>query len=107
MSGIFGQLKPAIATWEDLYTAPANVEETLRVIIANLGSSNTTFRVAVSKGGAPILDEHRITGGDEPILANVSGSTIGFVITSTDVIRVFSGNGDVAFTATGTTRDTS
>lgn len=105
MSGILGQSKPVASTWTDIYTVPASTVATARVIIANLGSSNTTFRVAVSKDGDPIEDKHRITGGDEPILDNTSGSTIGFAISSGDIIRVFSGNGNVAFTATGETRD--
>lgn len=105
MSGILGQSKPLASVWTDLYTVPASTVTTVRVIIANLTSADTTFRVAASKDGDPIADEHRITGGDEPIKGNTSGSTIGFAVSSGDIIRVFSGNGNIAFTATGETRD--
>ena len=104
MSGLLGQAKPAASIWTDIYTVPATTVATARVIIANLGAADTTFRVALSKGGAAIADEHRVTGGDEPIKGDVSGSTIGFAISSGDIIRVFSGNGNLAFTATGEER---
>ena len=104
MSGLFGQLVPPAGVWTDLYLVPANAEESMRVIIANLGAVDTTFRVAASKNGAALIDAHRITGGDEGIQANTSGSTIAFVVTTGDIIRVYSANGQVAFTATGTTR---
>ncbi len=103
MSGILGQLAPASGSWVDLYTVPAATVASLRVIITNRGGSATTFRVALSEDGDAIADLHHIAS-DKDVAANDTGSTIAFVISSTDVVRVFAGNGNLSFTATGETR---
>lgn len=104
MSGLLGQLAPAAGVWVDLYVVPSNRVVSMRVIVTNRGTTDTTFRVAASKDGAAIADEHHITT-DKPIQGNDTGATIGFVVSHQDVVRVFAGNGNLSFTATGETRE--
>ena len=102
MSGILGQAISVTDTWVDLYTCPALTIAVMRVIITNRGGSDATFRVAASENGDAIADLHHISH-DKTIVANDTGSTIGFVVSSTDVVRVYASNNDLRFTATGET----
>ncbi len=105
MSGLLGQLAPGAGSWQDLYTCPASTICTLRVIVSNRAGADTSFRVAASKDGDVIANEHWLAP-DKPIAGNDTGATIGFVISSGDVVRVYAGNANLSFTATGETRAT-
>lgn len=105
MSGLLGQVAPAAETWTDVYTCPANTVAALRVIVTNREDTDTTFRVAASKNGDPIANHHWLAG-DKPIQAYDTGSSIAFVVAATDVVRVYGGNANLSFTATGETRST-
>lgn len=103
MSGLLGQLDPSAAAWENIYTCPADTVCSLRVIVSNRTGVDSTFRVAASKDGDAIASEHWISS-NKPIAGNDTGATIGFVISEGDIVRVWSGNGELSFTATGETR---
>lgn len=103
MSGLLGQLAPSAASWQNIYTCPASTVCSLRVIVSNRTGVDTTFRVAASKNGDAIANKHWISS-DKPIAGNDTGATIGFVISAGDIVRVWSGNGELSFTATGETR---
>lgn len=75
----------------------------MRVIVANRADADDTFRIAISPDGAAIADEHLISGQDQDIAAKDSGSTIGFVVGSGDIVRVYAGSANLSFTATGET----
>ncbi len=102
-SGILGQAAPAATTLTDIYTVPATTVASLRVIITNRGINDASFRVAVSPNGAAIVDRHFIAF-DKLMAANDAGSTIAFVVSSGDIVRVFAENADFSFTATGEER---
>ena len=103
MSGIFGQLAPASSVWTDLYTCPAGTVSVLRVIVSNRGAAATSFRVAVSENGDAIANLHHIAS-DKAIAGNDTGSTVSFVVSATDIVRVWAGNTSLSFTATGESR---
>ncbi len=103
MSGILGQLAPAATTWEDLYTCPSRTVATLRVIISNRSVLDSSFRVAASKDGDAIVNKHWLAP-DKAIAGNDTGATIGFVVSSGDIVRVYAAGADLSFTATGETR---
>ena len=103
MSGLLGQLAPSAASWENIYTCPAATVCSLRVIVSNRTAADTTFRVAASKDGDALVDKHWISS-NKPIAGDDTGATIGFVISAGDIVRVWSGNGNLSFTATGETR---
>ncbi len=104
MSGILGQIAPTGGSFFDLYTCPVNTVATMRVIITNRGGPDTSFRVAISENGDPVADLHSIAF-DKPIQGNDTGSTIGFAVSGGDIVRVFAGNSNLSFTATGEERD--
>ena len=104
MSGLLGQALPAAATWVTIYTCPAGEIAVMRVIVSNRAGAATNFSVQAVKSGGTPGGEHEI-GSEVPIEANTPASSIGFVLSGGDFVRVRSANGDVAFTATGETRD--
>jgi len=103
VSGLLGQLAPTPSAWFDLYTCPANTVATLRVIVTNRVAVSTFFRVAASANGDAIADLHALAY-DKAIGETDTGTTIAFVLSGGDVVRVYSGNGNLSFTATGETR---
>jgi hypothetical protein len=103
MSGILGQAAPSAGVWTDIYTVPATTVAVVRVIITNRAGTDATFRVAASPDGAAIADAHWIAG-DKPIAGGDSGSSIAFVVNSSDVVRVYASSANLSFTCTGETR---
>lgn len=103
MSGVFGQAAPSSGVWTDIYTVPASTVAVVRVIITNRAAGDASFRVAASPNGAAIANEHWIAG-DKPIAGNDSGSSIAFVVSSGDVVRVYASTANLSFTATGESR---
>lgn len=101
-SGILGQSDPAAASLTDLYTCPPNTIATLKVIVSNRAAA-TTFKIAVGVDGQANQDRQELAS-DTPIGANEPGSTVGFIISGDDVVRVSSASGSVSFTATGEER---
>ena len=102
-SGILGQAAPAAITLTDIYTVPLLTVATMRVIVTNRSINSALFSVAVSKDGDPIADEHFIAF-DKRIEGSDTGSTIGFAVSSGDIVRVESNTGNLSFTATGEER---
>lgn len=105
--GILGQAAPAATTLTDLYTGPSvpDAKDAIgRVIITNRDSSSATFRIALAPLGAADAPSQQIAF-DKAIAGNDTGSTIAFMVGSTDVIRVFASNGNLSFTFTGIEQD--
>lgn len=100
MSGILGQL--ATSAEADLYTCPPRTIATLKVIISNRGAA-TTFQICVAVNGEA-GDVKQDLASNTNIAANEPRSSVSFVISSGDVIRVSAGSANVSFTATGETR---
>lgn len=103
MSGLLGQAAPGSSVLTDIYTCPASTVAVMRVIITNRSLNPANFRVAASKDGDAIVNEHYVAF-DKRMEGNDTGSTIGFVVSSGDVVRVESDTGLVSFTATGEER---
>ncbi len=100
---ILGQLDGAVATDELLYEVPVNTNVTARVIVTNRAASSTSFRVAAVPDGETLSLEHYLAY-DKPIAGNETGSSIAVDLGAGDQLRVYSGNGNLSFTATGPTR---
>ena len=103
MHGILGQSAPAGGVLTTLYTGPGNRHATVRIIVCNRGSVDT-FRLAVSPGGASIASAHYLAYG-QVIEANDSLASAAFTVKASDVVRVFSTNGNCSFTLTGIEED--
>lgn len=97
--GILGQTAPAAGVTADIYTVPVGKRGNIRVIVANRGADDT-FRVAVSPGGAGLVDAHYITFG-QLLEANEAITSAPFEVGSGDVVRVYSTNGTISFTVSG------
>jgi len=101
--GVLAQVLPNPGILATLFTGTAAKKGTVKLIVCNT-SSIDLVRVAVSPGGAAIQSKHYLAY-DMPIDANESLSSTGFMIKEGDVVRVYSANGNVAFTLTGLEED--
>jgi len=104
VSGILGQVAPGAGGLVDIYTCPANTVASLRVIVTNRTAIADSFRVALALNGAAD-DLKQYVAYDKTISPTDTGSTIAFMISSGDVVRVRAGLGFCSFLATGETRD--
>ena len=98
---VLGQSLPAATTNIDIYTASvATVCSTLS--ICNLGTS-TNVRVAVRRGGAALTNSQYIVYDNYVNQYDSIFLTLGITLASTDVVTVYSGSGNVAFSLFGST----
>lgn len=96
-----GQAIPAALTLTTLYTVPgvSTVVSTLKV--CNQSSSATTFRVSVAVAAAADATKQYVYY-DTPLDGNDTFSaTEGWSLAVTDVVRVYSGNGQCSFNIFG------
>lgn len=103
MHGILGQSSPVGGVLTTVYTGPGQKHATVRMIVCNR-SGVDLFRIAVSPGGAAIAPSHYLAY-DMVIAANDSLSSSAFTVKASDVVRVYSANGDLSFTLTGIEED--
>ena len=100
---ILGQLSPLATTETVLYVVPVSTSAVCSSIsICNRGTTQTTFRVSISQGGASITNKDYLyydvtLAGNDTFIA-----TIGVTLATTDVIRVYSGNANLSFQIWGT-----
>ncbi len=100
---ILGQVSPLATTSTDLYTVPASTSAVCSSIsICNRGTSDTTFRVSISQGGASITNKDYLyydvtLAGNDTFVA-----TLGITLATTDKIRVYAGNTNLSFQIWGT-----
>lgn len=98
---VLGQSNPAATTLTTLYTVPSATQAVCSTLsICNLGAS-TTFRVAVRPGGAAIANQHYIVYDNFINAGDTVFLTIGTTLAATDVVSVFAGSANVAFTLSG------
>lgn len=99
---VLGQLAPVAATLTDLYTVPSGGSAVASTLIAtNRGTTATKIRVAVRVAGAAISDKAYIIYDLNVPGNNGHVSTIGITLGSTDVVGVYSLNGNVSFNLFG------
>jgi hypothetical protein len=98
---VLGQSNPSATTLTTLYTVPASTQAIASTLsVANLGVS-TTFRVAVCPAGATIANQHYLAY-DASVNANDSFYlTLGISLAATDVVSVYAGTANLAFSLFG------
>lgn len=98
---VLGQSNPAATTATTLYTVPAATSAVCSTLsVANLGVS-TTFRVAVRPAGAALANQHYIAY-DSAINAGAAVYlTLGVSLATTDVVTVYAGTANLAFSLFG------
>jgi glucose-6-phosphate dehydrogenase assembly protein OpcA len=99
---VLGQLNPSATTLTTLYTVPASTAAVVSSLaVCNLASSATTYRIAVRPAGATVANQHYLAY-DAAIPANDTVTlVIGVSLATTDVISVYAGSANVAFSAYG------
>jgi glucose-6-phosphate dehydrogenase assembly protein OpcA len=99
---VLGQLLPAADTLSTAYTVPANSSAVVStIVVANLGSAPTSFRIAVRPGGATIENKHYVAYDISIASLDSITLTLGLTVTATDVISVESNSGLVSFNIFG------
>ena len=98
---VLGQSNPAATTLTTLYTVPSATSAVCSTLsICNLGVS-TTFRVAIRPAGASIANQHYIVYDNFVNQYDTVFLTIGTTLATTDVVSVYAGTANVAFTLSG------
>lgn len=99
---VLGQSNPSANTDTTIYTVPSATSAVLSTVsIANLSTTNATFRIAVRPAGATLANSHYLAF-DAPVLANDSVFlTLGVSLAATDVLTVRASSANVAFGAFG------
>lgn len=99
---VLGQANPAATTLTSLYTVPSATQSIASTLsVCNMGVS-TNARVAVRPAGASIDPKHYIVydmtlGSGETLFL-----TVGMSLDTTDVVSVYAGHANVAFSLFGT-----
>lgn len=100
---VLGQACPTGTSDTTLYTVPSSTQTVVSsIVIANITTSNATYRVAVRPAGASIANQH-YNAYDVTVAANDSVTlTIGITLGAADVITVRSSAANaIAFSAYG------
>lgn len=99
---VLGQSNPSATTATTLYTVPAATSSVVSSIsIANLASSDASFRIAVRPAGASLANQHYLAY-DVTVGANdTTIITVGITLATTDVITVYASTANLVFHAYG------
>lgn len=100
---VLGQALPSANTFNNLYTVPVATSAIVSTLnICNQSLSNVTFRAAVRPAGETLSGKHYVVF-DSPIPAQDSiAVSLGMTMGNTDVLTVFSFQGNVSFNVFGT-----
>jgi glucose-6-phosphate dehydrogenase assembly protein OpcA len=99
---VLGQSNPAATTNTDIYTVPASTSTIVStIVIANLASTDATFRIAIRPGGATIANQHYVAYNVTVGGADSTTVTIGPTLAATDKITVYASTANVAFNVFG------
>lgn len=90
---VLGQAVPANTNATDVYTVPSATSAVVStIVVANITSTNYTYRIAVRPAGATLANQHYLAY-DVTCAANDSVTlTLGITLAATDVITVRSSN---------------
>jgi len=99
---VLGQSNPSATTLTALYTVPSSTQTICSTLnVCNIGTSATTYRIAVRPAGATVANQHYLVY-DSSIPANDSiALTLGISLATTDVVSVYAGNANLAFSLFG------
>lgn len=99
---VLGQVNPAATTATTLYTVPSATQAIVStIVIANLTTSNATFRIAVRPGGATLANQHYAAYDVTVGASDSTALTLGITLGAADVITVYASSASIAFAAYG------
>ena len=99
---VLGQSNPAATTATTLYTVPASTQAVVStIVVANLVTSNATFRIAVRPAGETLANKHYVAYDVTVGASDSTALTLGITLGATDVITVYASTANIAFAAYG------
>lgn len=101
--GALGQSLPAATTLTGAYTVPSAKHATVEVVICNRGSAAIVRLSHAISGAADTGAQYLLY--DFAVAAGESKTTARFTMKATDVLRVYSDTGAVAFNVNGIEED--
>jgi hypothetical protein len=103
---VLGQTGPTATSDTDVYTVPSSKYAVISTItVANRGTGDATYRIAVRPDGATIANEHYIAY-DTTVLANDTiAITLGLTADAADVFTVYDSNANLSFNLFGSEID--
>lgn len=99
---VLGQSNPSATTATTLYTVPASSSAVVSSIsVANLTSTNATFRIAVRPSGASLANVHYFAYDITVGASDTTVITVGITLAATDVLTVYASTANLVFHAYG------
>lgn len=99
---VLGQVAPNAASVVPLYTVPLNTTTVISTIsVCNFGSASTLFSIAVCPNAETLSLRHYLVYDGGIGAKDTAFFTIGATVDSSDIIRVISTSGSLAFNAFG------
>ena len=99
---VLGQSAPAATTATTLYTVPSATQSVCStLVVANRGTTDGSYRVAVRPSGAALANQHYqffdivLTSNSSDVLS------MGITLAATDVVTVYASNANFSFTLYG------
>ena len=99
---VLGQSNPSATTATTAYTVPSATQAVVSsIVVANLGGSSGTYRIAVRPAGEGLANKHYLVY-DATIAATDSLTlTLGITLGATDVVTVYASTANFAFNLYG------
>ena len=99
---VLGQVSPSATTATTAYTVPSATQAVVSsIVVANLGGSSGTYRIAVRPAGESLASKHYLVY-DATIAATDSLTlTLGITLGATDVVTVYASSANFAFNLYG------
>jgi glucose-6-phosphate dehydrogenase assembly protein OpcA len=99
---VLGQSNPAATTATALYTVPSATQAVVStIVVANLDSSDATFRIAVRIAGATLANSQYVAYNITVGASDSTTITLGLTLGATDVITVYASTANLTFSAFG------
>jgi hypothetical protein len=100
---VLGQALPNSNTFTSLYTVPAGNSAVISTLnVCNQSTSNVTFRIAVRPANETLAGKHYVAYDVAMPAQDAIALTMGMSLDATDVVTVFSFQGNVSFNLFGT-----
>lgn len=100
---ILGQSTPAANTFFDIYAVPSGASAIVSTVnVCNLTASNVTFRLAAKQANAALSSKQYIVYDTVVPAQDSIALSLGLTLANTDVLTVYSFQGNVSFNVFGT-----
>ena len=99
---VLGQANPAATTATTAYTVASSTQAVVSsIVVANLGGTSGTFRIAVRPDGAVLENKHYLVYDATLAATDSLTLTLGITLGDTDVVTVYASSANFAFNLFG------